>query len=92
MKNLLFSFTLFVIVTATVALTGAIAIRQYLRPTDVARAVEMLEMGFPQRHVADILGVLQSVVARLWSQFQETGRYTRRPGQVRGQLTLRTAM
>ena len=47
----------------------------------------MLEMGFPQRQVADILGVSQNVVARLWSQFQETGRYTRRPGQGRVRCT-----
>ena len=47
----------------------------------------MLEMGFPQRQFADILGVSQSVVARLWSRLQETGRYTRRPGQGRGRCT-----
>ena len=59
MKNLLFSFTLFVIITVT------IVARQHLGHTDVARAVEKLEMGFPQRQVADILCVSQSVVARL---------------------------
>ena len=47
----------------------------------------MFEMSLPQRQVADILGVSQSVVARLWSRFQETGRYTRRPGQGRGRCT-----
>ena len=61
MKNLLFSFTLCAIVTAT------IAVRQDLGPTDVAKAVEMLKMGFSQHQVADILGVPQSVVAQLWS-------------------------
>ena len=48
MKNLLLSFTLSVIVMATVA------VRQHLGPT---RAIEMLEMGFPQRQVTDVLGV-----------------------------------
>ena len=81
MKNLLFSFTLFAIVTATVA------VRQHLGPTDVVKAVKMLEMGFPQRQVTDILDVPQSVVARLWSQFQETRRYTRRSGQGRWRCT-----
>ena len=81
MKNLLFSFTLSAIVTAT------IAVRQHLGPTDVAGAVEILEMGFPQRQVTDILVVSQSVVARLWSRFQETGRYTRRPMLDRGRCT-----
>ena len=81
MKNLLFCFTLFAIVTAT------IAVRQHSGPTDVARALEMLEMGFTQRQVTDVLGVPQSVVARLWFRFQETGRYTRRPGQGRGCCT-----
>ena len=57
MKNLLSSFTCFAIVTAT------IAVRQHLGPTDVARAIEMLEMGFPQHQVADILIVSQSVAA-----------------------------
>ena len=47
----------------------------------------MLQMGFPQRQVADILCVSQSVVARLWPRFQETGRYIRRPGQGRGRCT-----
>ena len=61
MKNLMFSFTLFTIVTAT------IVVRQHLGSTDVARAVEMLEMDFPQHQVADIVGVSQSVVAQLWS-------------------------
>ena len=55
MKNLLFSFTLFAMVTATIAV-------RHLGPTDVAKAVEMLKMGFPQRQVADILCVTQSVV------------------------------
>ena len=81
MKNLLFSFTLFAIVKAN------IAVRQNLGPADVHRAVEMLEMGFPRRQVADVLVVSQSVVARLWARFQETGRYTRRPGQGRGRCT-----
>ena len=81
MKNLLFRFTLFAMVKATVA------VRRHLGPTDVARAVEMLEMGFPQRQVTNILSVSQSVVARLWFQFQDTGRYTRRPGQGRGRCT-----
>ena len=84
MKNLLFSFTLFAMVMAT------IVVRQHLGPPDVARVIEMLEMGFPQHQVADILGVSQSIVARLWSRFQETGRYTRHPGQGRGCCTTAT--
>ena len=81
MKNLLFCFTLSAIVVATVA------VRQHLGPTDVARAVEMLEMGFSRRQVAYILSASKSVAARLWSRLQETGRYTRRPGQGRGRCT-----
>ena len=94
MKNLLFSSTLFAIVTVTVAVTvtiavmATVAVRQHLGPNDVARAVGMLKMGFQQHQVADILGVSQSVVARLWSRFQETGRYTRCPGQGRGRCTI----
>ena len=64
-----------------------IAVRQHLGPTDVARAVEMLKMDFPQRQVADIVGVSQSVVAQLWFRFQETGRYSRRHGQGHGRCT-----
>ena len=48
MKNLLLSFTLFAIVTVT------LAVRPHMGPTDVTRVVEMLEMGFPQCQVADI--------------------------------------
>ena len=50
MKNLLFSFMLFDIATAT------IAVRQHLGPSDVTRAVEMLKMGFSQHQVADDYG------------------------------------
>jgi len=46
---------------------ATIPVRHHLGPTDVAVVIEMLEMGFPQRQVADILDVLLSVVARLWS-------------------------
>ena len=60
---------LFAIVMAT------IAVRQHLELTEVARAIDMLEMGFPQHQVADSVGVSQSIVTQLWSQFQETVIY-----------------
>ncbi|KAH3858381.1 hypothetical protein DPMN_101004 [Dreissena polymorpha] len=37
------------------------------------RGVGMLEGGASQRHVARQLGVLQSVVARMWSRYEMNG-------------------
>lgn len=63
------------------------AVRRILREPEVARAVQLLEEGAVQRVVADRLGVARSVIARLWRRYQETGRYTRRPGQGRPRIT-----
>ena len=47
----------------------------------------MLEDGTSQRSVAERFRVSQSVILRLWTRFQETGRYTRRPEQGRQRMT-----
>lgn len=61
--------------------------RRYLSVPDVTRAVQLLEDGATQRTVAERFGVARSVIARLWTRFQETGLYSRRPGQGRGRIT-----
>jgi len=50
-------------------------------------AVQMLLGGHSQREVARIVGVSQSVVARMWRRYKETGQFTRRPGQGRSRCT-----
>ena len=50
-------------------------------------AVQMLLDGHSQREVARTAGVSQSVVARMWRRYQETGQFTRRPGQGRLRCT-----
>jgi len=50
-------------------------------------AVQMLLDGHSQREVARILCVSQSVVARMRRRYQETGQFTRRPGQGRSRCT-----
>jgi len=62
-------------------------VRRNLNPTEVAMAVEMLLDGHSQREVARIVGVSQSVVARMWRRYQESGQFTRRPGQGRSRCT-----
>jgi len=50
-------------------------------------AVQMLLDGHSQREVARIAGVSLKVVARMWRRYQETGQFTRRPGQGRLRCT-----
>jgi len=50
-------------------------------------AVQMLLDGHSLCEVARIANVLQSVVARMWRRYQETGQFTRRPGQGRSRCT-----
>ena len=61
--------------------------RRFLSVIEVARAVQMLEDGATQRTVAERFGVSRSIIARLWTRFQDTGRYSRRPGQGRQRIT-----
>ncbi|KAF2899252.1 hypothetical protein ILUMI_06923 [Ignelater luminosus] len=55
--------------------------RRHLTPLKVIRALTLLEEGNTQRYVAERLGVRQSVVWRLWRQYQITGNVTRRHEQ-----------
>ncbi|GFX06087.1 transposable element Tcb2 transposase [Trichonephila clavipes] len=60
------------------------------------RVIGRLESGQTQRSVADAVGVVRSVVARLWNRFQETGNLTTRRNrtenatQLQRQLLLAT--
>lgn len=62
-------------------------VRRYLTEPEVARAVQLVEDGLPQRQVARRFGVSPSVINRLWIRHQEEGLYTRRPGQGRRRIT-----
>lgn len=63
------------------------SVRRHLDQYEVARAVQQLEDGARIRVVANRLGVSPSVVSRLWTRYQETGQYSRRPGQGRSRMT-----
>ena len=63
------------------------AVRRHLSSNEVARAVQMVEDGRTQRQAANALGVSQSVIGRAVQRYQETGQYTRRPGQGRPRST-----
>lgn len=73
--------------TLSALLATVWGVRRHLEATDVARAVQMIENGFTQREVAAVLDVSRSVVSRLWRRYQETGEFTRRPGQGRHRST-----
>ena len=62
-------------------------VRRYLDATQVARAVQMIEDGVRRSEVARSFDVSRSVVQRLWTRYQETDGYTRRPGQGRNRIT-----
>jgi transposase len=72
--------------TVSALLATAHDVRSRLATIDVARAVQMIENGCTQREVATVLDVSFSVVARLWSRYQET-EFTKRPGQGRHRIT-----
>ncbi|MCJ8739449.1 hypothetical protein PDJAM_G00047280 [Pangasius djambal] len=59
------------------------SMRQYLDPTEVAQAVQLLQDGTSIRAVARRFAVSPSTVSRAWRRFPETGSYSRRAGQGR---------
>ena len=61
--------------------------RRHLTEIETVQAVEQLEEGHTQREVARRFGVSCSVISRLWTRFQTTHWYTRRPGQGRSRCT-----
>ena len=48
-------------------------LRRHLSQDDMNRGIGMLHSGLSQRHVANVLGVSQSVVSRMWNRFIMTG-------------------
>ena len=52
--------------------TADLRIRLCLDPEEMNRGVGMIEAGLSQRHVAGVLVVLQSTVARTWERFRTT--------------------
>ena len=75
---------LFVMCVVSVVVDAA---RRFWSPPEVARVVQRVEDGSTQRLVAQRLGVSRSVIGRLWRRYQETGGYSRRPGQGRLRCT-----
>lgn len=57
-----------------------IPIKMPLTPSQVAQAVALIEQGLTQREVAVILNVPRSSMQYALKRYQETGRYSRRPG------------
>ena len=62
-------------------------VRRHLSDTEVARGIQLIEDGLTHREVANRLGVSCSVVTRFVRRYEETGQYTRRPGQGRQRCT-----
>ncbi len=58
------------------------SMRQYLDPTEVTQAVQLLQDGPSICAIVRRLAVSPSTVSRAWRRFQETGSYSRRAGQV----------
>ena len=48
-------------------------LRRHLSQDEMNRGIGMLHSGLFQRHVANVLGVSQSVVSRMWNRFITTG-------------------
>ena len=48
-------------------------LRRHLSQDEMNRGIGMLHYGLSQRHVANVLGVSQSVVSRMWNWFITTG-------------------
>ena len=48
-------------------------LRRLLSQDEMNRGIGMLHSGLSQRHVANVLGVSQSVVSRMWNRFITTG-------------------
>ena len=53
-------------------------IRRHLSQDEMNRGIGMLHSGLSQRHVANVLGVSQSVVSRMWNRFITTRNAGRR--------------
>ena len=49
-------------------------LRRHLCQDEMNRGIGMLHSGLSQRHVANVLGVSQSVVSRMWNRFITTGK------------------
>ena len=58
-----------------------------MQPTEVAQVVLLIQDGTSMRTVARRFDVSPSTVSRAWRRYQETGQYTRRPGQGRRRTT-----
>ena len=60
-------------------------LRRHLSQDEMNRGIGMLHFGLSQRHVANVLGVFQSVVSRKWNRFITTGnvRHLHAGGQER---------
>ena len=61
--------------------------RRRLTVEELARCIGMLENGARQRHVAELLGVSQSVVCRAWNRYQAHGSASHRHGGGRERAT-----
>ena len=48
-------------------------LRRHLSQDEMNRGIGMLHSGLSQRHVANVLGVSQRVVSRMWNRFITTG-------------------
>ena len=48
-------------------------LRRHLSQDEMNRAIGMFHSGLSQRHVANVLGVSQSVVSRMWNRFITIG-------------------
>ena len=48
-------------------------LRRHLSQNEMNRGIRMLHFRLSQRHVANVLGVSQSVVSRMWNRFITTG-------------------
>ena len=48
-------------------------LRRHLSQDEMNKGIGMLHSGLSQRHVANVLGVSQSVVSRMWNRFITTG-------------------
>ena len=47
-------------------------LRRHLSQDEMNKGIGMLHSGLSQRHVANVLGVSQSVVSRMWNRFITT--------------------
>ncbi|KAM0730374.1 Transposable element Tc1 transposase [Formica fusca] len=61
--------------------------RRHLTELEVVHLITLLEEGYSQRQVANLIGVSHSVVGRAYSRYQKTGQYHRRSGQGRRRVT-----